>query len=655
MQTNKTSAPSNLVPLAYAPTSTRPKVDPALEQALSISNFSDAIVFFAEPDGVENYSTWLGAILAIRQDTAQDDILFLRETFLSERQSLFQNQAFSIIEQTDACGMDVFYLCSGMPCFLARISHDCLYTLDEHPLVQKIDASKDGSIEADGLEIEKGTQLSQFVDNNYEGYVYSGSERLHGAVIEPSKSTDPEQGPPRGTHFGFRSSSSSWSRVTETEYCSNNGSNWCFDVTYTAPFGIHSTIVAGIMAGDLTDGQEPQVTDPFMRKRYSGAAREIYLHLYEVNRSAGETDFGLNLIKALDEIASHPSKIVAANLSSHVEGSDPDCMGDTTYSLAAMSVFESGTLLFKSAGNEDHPLETDCTVTDPGSAMGVFTVGAHESDDESEVRAGVIATSSSLGGASSTEGRNRSIIDLTGPGDRKYYFGVGGDQNYNYLDSVSGTSYSTPWVAGSAVDFVSYYKNEISDAIDDPGLLFANMLLMGDRESQTGKISTMFSNLWGGGRIKMRLPELGVGLANPSEYASGSLCVGNGNTSYININNASTLSPYVDVIKAVIYWFDSRYGSSGLLDDLDLSLQYYSSTTGLWHTHKSSTSRTDEKERVFQSNPFTRQYRLAIKGYQVASQFTECGGNSIKVFYAYFFESNNRGGTNEPGTDIDPE
>ncbi len=223
MQTNKTSAPSNLVPLANAPTSTRPKVDPALEQALSISNSSDAIVFFAEPDGVENYSTWLGAILSIRQGTAQDDILFLRETFLSERQSLFQNRAFSIIEQTDACGMDVFYLCSGMPCFLARISHDCLYTLDEHSLVQKIDASKDGSIEADGLEIEKGTQLSQFVDNDYEGYVYSGSERLHGAVIEPSKATDPNQGPPRDTHFGFRSFSSSWSRVTETEYCSNNG------------------------------------------------------------------------------------------------------------------------------------------------------------------------------------------------------------------------------------------------------------------------------------------------------------------------------------------------------------------------------------------------------------------------------------------------
>ncbi len=223
------------------------------------------------------------------------------------------------------------------------------------------------------------------------------------------------------------------------------------------------------------------------------------------------------------------------------------------------------------------------------------------------------------------------------------------------MDSVSGTSFSTPWVAGSAIDFASCYKNELSDAIDDPGLLFANMLLMGDRESQTGKISTMFSNLWGGGRIKMRLPEPSVGLANPSEYASGSLCVGNGNTSYININNASTLSPDVDVIKAVIYWFDSRYGSSGLLDDLDLSLQYYSSATGLWYTHKSSTSRTDEKERVFQSNPFTRQYRLAIKGHQVTSQFTECGGNSVKVFYAYFFEGNNRGGTDEPGTDIDPE
>lgn len=60
------------------------------------------------------------------------------------------------------------------------------------------------------------------------------------------------------------------------------------------------------------------------------------------------------------------------------QGGGIACNGDEAAASVVNDLFEDGTLLFKSAGNESfHTLDPDdCTVTSPGAAIGAFTVGA---------------------------------------------------------------------------------------------------------------------------------------------------------------------------------------------------------------------------------------------------------------------------------------
>ena len=331
---------------------------------------------------------------------------------------------------------------------------------------------------------------------------------------------------------------------------------------------------------------------------------------------------------------------------------DDQCLGESTLNLDANDLYENGQLLIAASGNTGHASTTNCTVLSPASSIGTFAVGAHGNSDmglESDVRTGVIYTPSPFGGASATEGKSRSIIDVTAYAGRRKLFDTGG----TYLTYALGTSVAGPTVAGGALDYNDYFKtqNSGSTTIDQPGSMAVSLLLMGDRQSRVGgKLTFGFDPLWGAGRLKMRQGDV-TGLDEPAIWKIGSACIEQGETFTVPINGGAALSANVNDFKAVIYWYDRRHELGTAIDDLDLYLR----TTSLTDL-ESSASSTDEKERVYHGSIGGNAIQMDIVGYSITAVSEGCGANSMLVYWAYFYEDDARDDANGPSaTNIDRE
>jgi hypothetical protein len=411
--------------------------------------------------------------------------------------------------------------------------------------------------------------------------------------------------------------------------------------------------VANLLIGDLNDGQDPAITDSNDRYDKSGYAHEAFL-AYAVCVSTNGA-----LAPGIDYLISQPVPAIIVNFSGF-DGDDPTCLGQNTQSRKVNDLFEDGQLFFKSAGNTAGS-STNCSVSSPGSAIGTFTVGATGVDSSSdsitisEVRTEGIASFSAYGG-NLTEGLNRTIVDLTAYGSRKELF----DKTGGYTYSASGTSFAAPTVAAAAAEYSTYFNSGFGSGFDlpSPGILFVNMLLMGDRQGQSGTLTSRFDSLWGAGRLRLRTYDA-AGLDAPSQYLTGSVCVGNGLTSTVPLNSGAAIPATVNVVKAAIYFYDSRHELGTAIDDIDLKLRNVS-TGG---TVAFSTSSDDEKEFIRYDAPGSKTLALDIIGFDVTADGAGCGTNQMKVYYAVFYEDSARddadGPTNPGGgtgvSDVVPE
>lgn len=502
--------------------------------------------------------------------------------------------------------------------------------------VEQIDASSELVENASGVGVGKGSQLTQFINSGHDGENGSLNES-HVAVVESKRLLE--------EHLGFNEGSGASDRIASMTQCQTSGS--CFSVNaWSFPTGSHATEVAGLLLGDLRDGQDPTVTNSTERTRRSGYANEARLHMY---RAANGTT---SLRKSLDHIADRDgaNKPRIANLST---GGDEDfnCDGETALSRAANDVFESGTLIVSAAGNQGHSNSSDCRVVSPGSAIGVFTVGSHGNsinENVGDVRYGAINTNSSQGG-STAQGEGRTIIDVSGYGCRKLVFSLDG----GYAESGCGTSYAAPTVAAAAVDYESWFRhfNSGSTTMRNPAYMYTALLIQGDRQGTPAKLNTGFSSLWGAGRLKMRKGSLS-GMDAPSLWKVGRTCVADGQEKVISVNSGTTLSSDVDDLKAVIYWYDPQHEVGIPIDDIDLYLENTNN-----NVVRTSNGLYDNKERVYKTNAGGAAYQLRIVGNNVTYDGSSlCGSNSMLVYYSYFYEDDDRDDSNGPSlAEIDPE
>lgn len=602
----------------------------------------------------DSLTTQVLASVARGEIKTVEDLENKRSSVLAERRVKISAATIGMAIHAWNAGATAVARCENLHCLRVRGAKGMIAALANKPGVARIDEAPemyeehwtDGRVMSRAAQIDQLVEVSPYYDG--EGSSAGSGDDLYVAVIE--------SGTVLQTHPGFRDGTTSYDRVRDNMYCTSSS---CTTNTCTVNCATdHAAKVAGILLGDLTDGQDSNYPSSNERKMRSGYAREAWMHVYDLGVGGLST--------ALDHVNGQATyRPIAVNLSLGSTGDDPNCLGQNATSRTVNELYEDGILVFKSAGNEGlgSGMPPACTVTSPGSAIGAFTVANADTNnstyaDEVDLRGMPIASSSSVGGDPSS---NRTIIDLAAWGGRALgYWTVDSPQEDAWYENVvayhwadTGTSFSAPQVTGAAVDIVDFWKQEVSSAIDDPGVLFALLLTMGDRKGEGGYLSSDFDRRWGAGRLRTRKFD-GPGMDSSWQVRAGWTCVGDGETVRLQVYNrvcGSTCPPpfpyNVDQLKAVIWWYDPRHELGQGLADIDLKIRDENLST-VAH----SWSSTDNKERIFLDGIANEHYWLDIDGWDVSGATPDplCANaqDTIRVHYAWFWEDDARNDSDGP-------
>ncbi len=366
------------------------------------------------------------------------------------------------------------------------------------------------------------------------------------------------------------------------------------------PGEAHKTAAASILLGNTTRGQDPTVTASVARRERSGVARS--------GSAVGIQSFTGSV---LDNVVANPwySPRVISRSSSTTAVS---CTGTATHDIRANALFESGVALFNSNGK--HGWATSCRLTSPGAALGTFTVGSYDTNNNDYA---LIRTNSSIGGALD----GRTGMDMVAPQRFVYAyphydwpfsqqqqatFRYGTEWKSGMGPSWFGSSSAaTPTIAGGAMLVRDWFRGQYGSAIDDPGLLYTHMLLMGNRSSGNGepgpRMTSGFHDRWGAGKLRLRRLETD-GLEAPAAYSSGSVCVDRNQSVIIPMANTNS---DVDVIRAVAWWHDRGHDNGNGFGQVELALQRlaYCSGGACVYTVEGISASSDHKQRVHIDNP----------------------------------------------------
>ncbi|NLH48141.1 MAG: S8 family peptidase [Myxococcales bacterium] len=460
-----------------------------------------------------------------------------------------------------------------------------------------------------------------------------------------------------GDHVAFKESTGSNYRIFQSWKCGSTCEEFSPPTDITSDdnnFGDdywHGTEVAGLLAGDLRDGQDPAYTSEISRSIRSGQAPEAGLVLFDTGITAIPS-----MVNAFDRAVESNVHLISASVSA----GDYSCEATSSISEAANAVYETGILSVFSAGNQGDNGNA-CSVGSPADAEGVLAVGAIGSGSEETAAdwdAALASDYSSHGPHTYYGSRVRTIVDLVAPGTIQWYLdadGNSGSSGYNYQSPVyDGTSFSQPRVAASLVDAIDFMVGERSDSMMLlPGVQRVFMLMMGDRSAGQYLIQLAgFSSYWGAGRTKMRRID-DIGLDTPWGRQDSAVCVGDGEVVDINIKNGQLLSSDVDSFKAAIWWYTSSF-SSPIPNDIDLRLQWSADGT-TWTTIRSDIG-SDLKKMVYYQGVGNHYLRLRVTGTQVNSAHGDggsCASGKARIYFIWIYEDDDRDDADGPDADID--
>ncbi len=561
---------------------------------------------------------------------------------------------------------EVFDRGTARPAVLIAMTGRALRQVSKLPEIARISfPGEEGNLMPEGVDTQdflNAHQVRQFKEETYDGEGAPGqgtSNDLHVVNLEGL-----EDDHPVFRESAHDSLSSSQRRISGRGVCD------MYDCQKVNNFvgneeTEHGTNMAALILGDLYDDQDEDWTSTSNQEKRSGLAGEARLYAFHLNGGAGSPS--QKITEAIQTLMNQNGFQAFAsphvmNMATFAPSDDPDCEGSSDMNSIVNDLFLDGVLTMKAAGNRGTAGGPgECTITSPGSAASVFTVGASEGldgdwgdcDSPLEVRASLLAKRySSIGGPSLSdwaEGRRRTIVDgivygcaerlpTDGPGSHAY------DEN-----QVHGTSISVASASGMALSFIDYYKQERNDDIDDPGYLFVNLLLMGDRLSQNGSYLTSgYDNWTGSGRLKFRMWN-NRGMDSRWKFKDSYFCLDDGESRIVRVTSDSPNN--TDMIKAVSFIFDPDHEYYGHFDhDLQpkVELKLYADGDLI----EKDTAGSDNKRRVYAdltANKYNgAKIDLKWEGVNVPTDRESGGSNSIRVYYAYYYEDTARNDSNGP-------
>ncbi len=470
-----------------------------------------------------------------------------------------------------------------------------------------------------------------------------------------------ETNPPWDGHPAYRFASSTTSRVITFDCRTSFGA-----CTINAPLSFtddHATAVVGVLLGDNTRSQHAELLNGFRAQfpfesnaQYAAARAAAQRDRSGVARRAGMYAFGTGstlvssrMGKAYDTMRGQAKAVPIVNISTsldlkHLDGSpNPSCSPTTAASKHVNAFYEDGGLTFKSAGNWGDPrsyLDNDrpvpaCTVGDPGAALSAMAVGGVD-DAYTNTTSPTIARST---GSSYSDPAGRALVKLVsyyrleapfrkvGPygWDTQSYGPAPDDQeelepnlppdDYRAREAWRGTSFSAPAVAAAAAVFRGWYVDTLSSFIDEPGMLAASLLHMGDRHQTGGAyLNQGFDPNLGAGLLELELYD---SAHQPAHWgrAYSKQCVGSFASVFHDVNNGNPIEGDITDLEATLWWYDVDHDTGGALSNLNLYL-WRKNSAGVWQIMRSSTSTQNNMERVhWQPHPldWDRVYRWEIR------------------------------------------
>lgn len=632
----------------------RPVVGPDVIEALNVSDSVEVQLRFEEPLRMDIRKE-IARKVALGEISSWEEHYSVNDQLKALDRAEIAAVLDPLIADARSRGVEITYQCQAMYCAIAQVDRDKLRELAEVSGIKKIDLlGMNQSNWTDGIHVFQGMQYEQFLPEN-GGSTTAGGEQVHDGENWPATRDQVDMrvalidwGFPEVDHPGFKEGTGASDRI---EYHYDCTTDPCSSVTNPseAQEADHATQMLGTAIGDVRDEQDvaPNVPDGLgPEQQRSGYSGESKAWVYRAGGSqAAAVRAGDHLIAAS---GSTVPWIVHQPLGSTT--GDTNCSGDHAIDESANDLFEDGRTFVFASGNNGGS-STDCVVEQPGSAIGTLTVGATGSSSDnstSDVRRASIYAFSDWGG-NAIEGDNRSIIDLTPYGCRQFLF----DINWGYGSAACSTSQSSAAITGGLLNYVDWYINRGSwtDIRNEPGMIHANALLMGDRRNGNNSyMDTRYHHRYGAGQPEFRRFEAPF-MDGPWGFGSGDVCVDDNEVVVIPINGGGTLSSAVDDIKVVAWWYDKRHEDSVAIDDIDLAL-YTTGGTSLSHSSDSD----DEKERVYYSSAGGKALEIRLTGFDVtADNVSGCGTNSMNVYYAYFYEDDARNDVDGAGADIETE
>lgn len=377
-----------------------------------------------------------------------------------------------------------------------------------------------------GGEIQDATQITQFLDAGYDGRHGSGMSEhgeIYVLVVDGYLDVDHPawlDGPWWWWGTSSRLIDSAWYR------CNPGGCFWESQLYNGSrqqffPTDQHGNRVVTQLLSDLTKGQDSSVSDPDIRLARSGQSPEVVFSFRE--RSYPTADYPEYMEEAVW------LNVDMVNLSLGDAGNRCVINPDNQDNLAVNSAMHAGIFIVQIAGNDGYAMNPstcaeECTVWTPAAASGVFTVGAYDhraAQDLNEAPIWENPTNCLDGSGRGDDAYGRPLIKIATPGGRQWNTGypeyhptdevwVYYDDIYDDHEGVS-TSRAAPVATGAAADLKDFLVENTYGApyYKYPGLLFAHMLLMGDRQTESGPDTqlpgTPLDEYWGAGHLRMRM------------------------------------------------------------------------------------------------------------------------------------------------------